>query len=87
MNLSVDRKIVQHISLFGAEVIPKVLVSCLVICHVVWSFVMMFGEHSITNTVCSLSLQAFLQLLCLKNFFLKMLSNLAVLLKIKQILI
>ena len=30
---------------------------------------MMFGEHSITNTVCSLSLQAFLQLLCLKFFF------------------
>lgn len=30
---------------------------------------MMFGEHSITNTVCSLSLQAFLQLLCLKKFF------------------
>lgn len=30
---------------------------------------MMFGEHSITNTVCSLSLQAFLQLLCLKKIF------------------
>ena len=28
---------------------------------------MMFGEHPITNTVCSLSLQAFLQLLCFRK--------------------